>query len=50
MKKGEIVWDTIAKWALALLFLIAVALVIISNKELMNEIFDKIKNFLRFGT
>ena len=48
-KKGQLVWNDITKWILAIIFLIVVALLIFSNKELLFDLLEKIKLALRFG-
>ena len=49
MKRGQLVWDTISKWIIALVFLVIVALILFMNREKLIELADKVRLFLRFG-
>lgn len=48
-KRGAFEWETIAKWLIALIFLIIIALIIYALKEKGYDILDKFKTILRFG-
>lgn len=49
MKRGELVWDNIGKWALAIILLVIVALIIYANREKLIELIDKVRLFLKYG-
>ena len=49
MKKGQLVWENIAKWVLVILFIVIVLLIVFSNNEKLKEKIEKIKDFLIFG-
>jgi preprotein translocase subunit SecG len=49
MKRGQIVFGDIKNWILALLFLIAILVLIFLNKERMVDLVVEIKNIFRFG-
>ena len=48
-KKGDLAWDNIGVWILMLLVMVAVLLIVFTNKEMMTDLFEKTKMFLRFG-
>ncbi len=49
MKKGQLLWENISKWALAIILLVIVALLIYFNREKLIELVDKIKLILKYG-
>ncbi len=49
MKRGQLVWDTISKWIIALVFLVIVVLILFTNREKLVELTDNVRLFLRFG-
>ncbi len=48
-KKGQLIWEDIKKWIIAILFLVVIVIIIFLNKEKALELLDKLKLLLRFG-
>jgi hypothetical protein len=49
MKKGQLLWENISKWALAIILFVIIALLIYFNKEKLVELVDKVKLILKYG-
>ena len=49
MKKGELVWDNLGVWILAIILLIILLILAFENKENLFKLLDDLKNVLRFG-
>jgi hypothetical protein len=49
VKSGQLLWENISKWALAIILFVVVALLIYFNKEKLIEMVDKVKLFLKYG-
>ena len=48
-KKGEIAWDKIGVWILALILIIILLVLVLGHKETLIGLLNDIENVLRFG-